>query len=72
MAPATLEPRTPTLVTDEIMSTAAGTYSGRASDIELDWSVAYAYTIRNQKIVRMELYGSRENALQAAGLAGQG
>src|SRR5271166_146252 len=42
---------------------------GRASGIELDWSVAYVYTVRTAKIVRVELFRDQETALEAVGLA---
>jgi ketosteroid isomerase-like protein len=42
---------------------------GRASGVALDWSLAYAFTIRGGKIARMELYPSRAEALAAVGLA---
>jgi ketosteroid isomerase-like protein len=41
---------------------------GRASGVSLDWSVAYAFTVRADKIVRLELYAERADAARAAGL----
>jgi hypothetical protein len=43
---------------------------GRASGVKLDWSIAYAYSLRSAKIVRMEMYNSRAKALEVVGLEG--
>ena len=42
---------------------------GRASGVALEWSLAYAFTIRAGELARMELYPSRAAALKAVGLA---
>ena len=42
---------------------------GRTSGAEVHGQTAYLYTVRDGKIVRAELYPSREAALEAAGLA---
>jgi ketosteroid isomerase-like protein len=41
---------------------------GRASGVELDWSRPYAYTVRSGKIVRVEIFERRDEALEALGL----
>jgi ketosteroid isomerase-like protein len=42
--------------------------SGRASGIEGEFRIFQAWTIRNGKLVRLESYLSRDEALEAAGL----
>jgi ketosteroid isomerase-like protein len=42
--------------------------SGRASGIEGEFQIFQAWTIRNGKLVRLESFLSREEALEAAGL----
>lgn len=41
---------------------------GAHSGIEMDITVAYAQTLRDGKLARMEMYFSREQALEAAGV----
>ncbi len=41
---------------------------GRASGVALDWSVAYAYSVKAGRIVRIEMYTDRADALTAVGL----
>jgi len=41
---------------------------GRASGAELGWSLAYVYTVRAAKIVRVEMFRDRDTALKAVGL----
>ncbi len=43
---------------------------GRASGVELDWSLAYAYTVHCAKVVRLEIFRDREDALRAVGPEG--
>ncbi len=42
---------------------------GAESGIEMDFTVAYLCTLRDSKLARMEGFYSREQALEAAGLA---
>jgi ketosteroid isomerase-like protein len=42
--------------------------TGRASGIEREFRIFQAWTIRNGKLVRLESYLSREEALEAAGV----
>jgi ketosteroid isomerase-like protein len=42
---------------------------GAMSGIEMDAIVAYVHTIRNGKLTRLDMFFSREQALEAAGLA---
>lgn len=41
---------------------------GRRSGIEMDWTVFYVHHGRDGKLTRMEMFLSREQALEAAGL----
>jgi ketosteroid isomerase-like protein len=41
---------------------------GRESGIEMDWQVFYVHRVRDGKMARMEMFFSREQALEAAGL----
>jgi ketosteroid isomerase-like protein len=41
---------------------------GRTSGVEVQGTTGYLYTLRDSKIVRVELYPSRAEALEAAGL----
>jgi ketosteroid isomerase-like protein len=43
---------------------------GRASGVQLDWSVPYTYTVRAGKIVRVEIFEDRADALKAVRLEG--
>jgi ketosteroid isomerase-like protein len=54
---------------DVLVSGARHTGRGRTSGIELDWEVFYVHRLRDGKLARMEMYLSREQALQAVGLA---
>ena len=53
---------------DRVLCVARHRGHGRASGVEVEWSTAYVYTVRVAKIVRIELYASRAEALKAAGL----
>jgi ketosteroid isomerase-like protein len=41
---------------------------GRASGVALDWSVAYACSVSSGRIVRIEMYADRAEAVKAVGL----
>jgi ketosteroid isomerase-like protein len=41
---------------------------GRESGIEMDFEVAFLHTIRDGKLSRLEMFRSREEALEAVGL----
>jgi ketosteroid isomerase-like protein len=42
---------------------------GRVSGVEIDWSLAYVFTVRAGKIVRVEMFRDRPEAVEAAQLA---
>lgn len=42
---------------------------GRASGVALDWPVPGVWTVKDGKVVRVVFFSSREEALEAAGLA---
>jgi ketosteroid isomerase-like protein len=42
---------------------------GRSSGVEVEATAAWIYTVRAGKIVRVELFNSRDAALESAGLA---
>jgi ketosteroid isomerase-like protein len=42
---------------------------GRTSGVEVHGQTAYLYEVRDRKIVRVEIYGDREEALKASGRA---
>lgn len=42
---------------------------GHVSGIAIDWTVAYAFGIEDEKIARLELYAARSEARKAVGLA---
>jgi ketosteroid isomerase-like protein len=42
---------------------------GRTSGVEVHGQTGYLYTLRESKIVRLELFPSREKTLEAAGLS---
>ncbi len=44
--------------------------AGRASGVEGEFRIFQAWTIRDDKLIRLESYLSRDDALQAAGLSG--
>jgi ketosteroid isomerase-like protein len=44
---------------------------GKASGVEVDQRFAQLWTLRDGKIIRMEMYRDREAALEAAGLSEQ-
>ncbi len=52
---------------ERIVVPVCGRNRGR-NGIELEWSAAAVYTLRDGKIARSELYQSKEEALEAAGV----
>lgn len=42
---------------------------GRASGVEVEWPVALVWTVREGKVVRLAWFPTREEALEAVGLA---
>jgi hypothetical protein len=43
---------------------------GRTSGVELEWSsYAQVWTIREGKVIRVQFFANREEALEAAGLS---
>jgi ketosteroid isomerase-like protein len=53
---------------DRVLATVHFQGRGRGSGIEIDQRFYEVYTVRNGKIVRMDEYTSRAEALEAAGL----
>ena len=54
---------------DSVVTILTQRVRGRTSGIELEWnSYAQVWTVRNAKIVRVEFFQHREEALEAAGL----
>ncbi|HEY4824572.1 MAG TPA: nuclear transport factor 2 family protein [Solirubrobacteraceae bacterium] len=53
---------------DVLVSGTRHTGRGRTSGIELDFEVFYVGHVRDGKMTRMEMFLSRERALQAAGM----
>ena len=41
---------------------------GSESGIEMDFAVAYLHTLRDSKLVRLDMFFSRDQALEAVGL----
>jgi ketosteroid isomerase-like protein len=56
-------------VGEQVFAVASHYGRGRASGVELGFSVAYVCTVRAAKIVRLEMYRDRDKALEAVGLA---
>jgi ketosteroid isomerase-like protein len=54
---------------DLLISVTRHTGRGRTSGIELDFEVFYVHHVRDGKLARLEMFLSREQALQAAGTA---
>jgi ketosteroid isomerase-like protein len=55
-------------VGDVILLVASHRGRGRASGVEVESRTAYIYEVRDGKVKRAALYGSREDALQSVGL----
>ena len=53
---------------DRIVVTGHGHYRGHGSDVDLTAEFATVYEIRENKVVRAEVMGSRQAALEAVGL----
>jgi ketosteroid isomerase-like protein len=54
---------------DSVVTILSQHVRGRTSGIELEWSsYGQVWTVRNGKIVRVEFFPTREEALEAAGL----
>jgi ketosteroid isomerase-like protein len=57
------------LVGERVVASARHSGTGRASGAPMDVSVAYVFTIRDARIVRLELFDALDAALAAAGPA---
>src|SRR5437764_15355777 len=55
-------------VGDRVLTVARHHGHGRSSGAEVDWVNAHVFGLRAGKVVRLELYGSRGEALKAVGL----
>jgi ketosteroid isomerase-like protein len=54
---------------DTVVSVSRHRGRGRESGIEMDFRVFYVHRLRDRKLARMEMFFSREQALEAAGLS---
>jgi ketosteroid isomerase-like protein len=54
---------------DVVVSVTRHRGRGRESGIEMDFKVFYVHSLRGGKLARLEMFFSREQALQAVGLA---
>ena len=54
---------------DVYVSTTRHRGHGRESGIEMDFNVFYVHRLRDGKLARLEMFFSREQALEAAGLS---
>jgi ketosteroid isomerase-like protein len=54
---------------DAVVSVTRHRGRGRESGIEMDFEVFYVYWFRNGKLARLEMFFSRQQALEAAGLS---
>jgi ketosteroid isomerase-like protein len=57
-------------VGERVLATARHGGRGRTSGVGVEGSTAYVFTIQRAKIVRVELYADRADALKAVGLEG--
>ena len=55
-------------VGDRVLTVARHHGHGRSSGAEVEWANAHVFSVRGGKIVQLELYGSRTEALKAGGL----
>jgi len=55
-------------VGDRVLTVARHHGHGRSSGAEVEWANAHVFSVRGGKIVQLELYGSRIDALKAVGL----
>jgi ketosteroid isomerase-like protein len=53
---------------EQVISVVTSRARGRVSGLEVEWHPVGVWTIREGKILRAEWFGSREEALKAAGL----
>jgi ketosteroid isomerase-like protein len=53
---------------DQVLVFIRGEWRGRTSGLEINEQWTHLHTLRNGKIVRMQMFRDREQALQAAGL----
>ncbi|MGA8805580.1 MAG: nuclear transport factor 2 family protein [Solirubrobacterales bacterium] len=55
---------------DQVLCILSQRMRGRTSGVELEWSsYAQVWTIREGKVIRVEFFANREEALEAAGLS---
>jgi ketosteroid isomerase-like protein len=53
---------------DQVISVVSSQGRGRASGAEVKWTHFGVWTIRDEKVTRVEWFGTREEALEAVGL----
>jgi ketosteroid isomerase-like protein len=58
-------------VGDRILLVASHSGRGRSSGVDVEGQTAYIYGVREGKVVRAALYGSREDALRSIGVQEQ-
>jgi ketosteroid isomerase-like protein len=55
---------------DQVLSILSQRMRGRTSGVELEWnSYAQVWTIRDGKVIRVQFFANRDEALEAAGLS---
>jgi len=55
---------------DQVLSILSQRMRGRTSGVELEWnSYAQVWTIRDGKVIRVEFFANRDEALEATGLS---
>jgi len=55
---------------DQVLSILSQRMRGRTSAVELEWnSYAQVWTIRDGKVIRVQFFANRDEALEAAGLS---
>jgi ketosteroid isomerase-like protein len=56
-------------VGDAVLATARQRGQGKRSGVPVDYTVTFAFSLRNGKIVRLQMFGVEQQALDALGLA---
>jgi ketosteroid isomerase-like protein len=57
-------------VDDLVIATARQRGQGKRSGIPIDDEVTFVFSVRNERIVRLQMFGREQQALDALGLAG--
>ena len=56
---------------DKVVAVAQAVGAGPASEIAVDEPFAFVFTFKGERVVREQAFRNKEEALEAAGLAGQ-